>query len=126
MSSDYEVRERTLVLAETCLEGLKHMQWQMQHGYYESSMTLYCDVLDAIYHIERSVHLSIDIDNSDSDRTDGWVAVQEQLYERLDDLAEAYHSRRLHELPPLLARLVPVYRLWHNTVHVHLNPNYVV
>ncbi|TMV47175.1 hypothetical protein FE783_23330 [Paenibacillus mesophilus] len=124
MSPDYEIRERTLVLADTCLEGLTHMQWQMQQGYYESSLTLYCDVLDAIHHIERSVHLSIEVDYSD--RTDGWFAVQEQLCERLDEMAEAFRARRFHLLPPLLARLVPVYRLWHNTVHLYLNPNYVV
>jgi hypothetical protein len=107
------------------MDGLKHMQWQMHNGYYESSMTLYCDVLDAISHIERSVQMSID-DLDQVERTTSWTAVQEQLFERLDDLADAYHAGRLHELPPLLARLVPVYRLWHNTVHIQLNSNYVV
>lgn len=124
MSTDYEVRERTLVLADTCLEGLTHMQWQMQQGYFEAALSLYCDVLDAICHIERSVHLAMDPDYGD--RADDWFAVQEQLCERLDHLADAFRAHRFHELPPLLVRVVPAYRLWHNTLHLHLNPNYVV
>jgi hypothetical protein len=120
-----EVSEQTIALTETCMEGLTHMQRQMEEGHHEASLQLYCNVLEAVCQVEASVNLVLK-EEEEEDQLKRWFTIRDELNARLAEMADSFQAYRWNDILPLLNRTIPEFRIWQQTVQEHMSPKYLV
>ncbi|MGO0063599.1 hypothetical protein ACTID9_27005 [Brevibacillus fluminis] len=121
MEKYIDVIKQTLELSETGLEGLQHMQAQIEEGFFEQSLTLFTDVLAAHFEIEKSVALF-----SENLPENKLSVISQQLNEAAVELAETYEKGERSALGDVLGiKVIPQYTEWKEELYRCLHP-YVV
>lgn len=102
-----ETMRQTVYLSETCLEGIEYVPVQIQEGYCEESMNLFCDVLEAYFKMAEAVEFL---------STCGIISRGErgsELPQVFDSIVSHYENGRWLTVSDLIrTQLDPIYRAW--------------
>ncbi|WP_127580313.1 hypothetical protein [Paenibacillus koleovorans] len=120
-----ELTDQTIALTDTCLEGLTHMQSQLEQGLHEASLRLYCNVLEAVVQVEASVNLVLK-EEEEEGQLDRWAEVRDQLNARLAEMADSFQAYRWNDILPQLQRVLPEFKIWQQTVYEYMSPKFLV
>lgn len=108
MEKYLEVIRRTLELSGTVLEGLEHIKYKLDEGDFESTITLFHDVVEAFYQMEKSIPPLMNQlpQNQLSDLT----AYARESFENVVSLYENHMGIKALEM--IRFSLIPAYQKW--------------
>lgn len=121
MEQQREVMRRVLGLADTTLEGLRHIQQRQLKGHHPDETTTLCaDVVHAFAEIEEAIHRGLPpLDTGDL------VAQTNTLREGLHWMTAAYEGNSdMRLLATLQFTLLPRFESWHEALQRVIRPHF--
>jgi hypothetical protein len=118
MDKNMEIIRQANELSMTVLEGLEHSKTRINEGYFEESIQLFTDVVEAFSHIEKSIqpllpHLPQN--NLDS--------LTISLHESIEYTVSAYEKGEGGKVLEIIQfNLLPMYKKWQSELEATLRP----
>lgn len=118
MEKYFDIMKRTLDLAETGLEGLQFVKTKMEDGYYENTVVVLKDTVEAFAQMEQS--LSLFIDDLPANKIQSNT---NKLRTLLEKVVLAYEQENYPEALQLMdTKLIKEYKKWQKELTKHLQP----
>lgn len=110
------VYQHILELADTTLEGLKHIQARAMEGRFEDTMELYTDVADSMCQMQTALEAIVpDYEESEISKATAQVVESMQMV-----LAAYEGDKDVRPMEIMQFAMLPAYRRWHDRLQEEL------
>ncbi|OBZ10275.1 MULTISPECIES: hypothetical protein [Bacillales] len=112
MDKHLDTLNRTIELAETCLEGIEHMKKRLNEGYIEDTITLFKGIVEAYYHMEILLQALSAVLPANQLKE-----LTLALRHALEQLTSAYENNEWNSIQEIIRfTLLPAYKKWKSEI----------